>query len=94
MSATNEVMSATNEVRSVEVGGQRLRVAIRPGPNEPGPPPRFPLLLINGIGGRLELLEPFVAALDPAVEVIGSIRPASAAPRCRRGRTASPGSSG
>ena len=28
------------------------------------------MLLINGIGGRLELLEPFVAALDPAVEVI------------------------
>ena len=63
-------MSTTSEVRSVEVGGQRLRVAIRPGPNEPGQPPRFPLLLINGIGGRLELLEPFVAALDPAVEVI------------------------
>ena len=63
-------MSTTAEVRSVEVGGQRLRVAIRPGPNEPGRPPRFPLLLINGIGARLELLEPFVAALDPAVEVV------------------------
>ena len=63
-------MSTTAEIRSVEVGGQRLRVAIRPGPNEPGQPPRFPLLLINGIGASLELLEPFVAALDPAVEVI------------------------
>ena len=63
-------MSTTTEVRSVTVGGQRLRVAIRPGPNEPGQPPRFPLLLINGIGASLELLEPFVAALDPAVEVI------------------------
>ena len=63
-------MSTTAEIRSVEVGGQRLRVAIRPGPNEPGRPPRFPLLLINGIGASLELLEPFVAALDPAVEVI------------------------
>jgi fermentation-respiration switch protein FrsA (DUF1100 family) len=59
-------MSTTTEVRTVTVGGQRLRVAIRPGPNEPGRPPRFPLLLINGIGARLELLEPFVAALDPA----------------------------
>jgi poly(3-hydroxyalkanoate) depolymerase len=28
------------------------------------------LLLINGIGASLELLEPFVAELDPAVEVI------------------------
>ena len=63
-------MSTTTEVRSVTVGGQRLRVAIRPGPNEPGRPPRLPLLLINGIGARLELLEPFVAALDPAVDVI------------------------
>ena len=63
-------MFTTTEVRSVTVGGQRLRVAIRPGPNEPGLPPRFPLLLINGIGASLELLEPFVAALDPAVEVI------------------------
>ncbi len=63
-------MSTTAEVRSVAVGGQRLRVAIRPALNEPGQPPRCPLLLINGIGASLELLEPFVAALDPAVEVI------------------------
>jgi len=63
-------MFTATEVRTVTVGGQQLRVAIRPGPNEPGRPPRHPLLLINGIGARLELLEPFVAALDPAVEVI------------------------
>jgi poly(3-hydroxyalkanoate) depolymerase len=31
---------------------------------------RTPLLLINGIGASLELLEPFVDALDPAIEVI------------------------
>jgi len=29
-----------------------------------------PLLLINGIGASLELLEPFVDGLDPAIEVI------------------------
>ena len=52
------------------VGGQLLRVAIRPGRNEAGRPPRVPLLLINGIGASLELLEPFVSKLDPAVEVI------------------------
>jgi pimeloyl-ACP methyl ester carboxylesterase len=57
-------------MRSVTVGGRRLRVAIRPGQNEPGQPPRVPLLLINGIGANLELLEPFVRRLDPAVEVI------------------------
>ena len=63
-------MFTTAEVRSVAVGGQPLRVAIRHGPNGPGHPPRPPLLLINGIGASLELLEPFVAELDPAVEVI------------------------
>ena len=58
------------QVRSVAVGPQRLRVAIRPGTNGAGTPPRPPLLLINGIGARLEALEPFAAAVDPAVEVI------------------------
>ena len=63
-------MSTTTEVRNVTVGGQMLRVAIRSGPNEAGGAPRLPLLLINGIGASLELLEPFVSQLDPAVEVI------------------------
>ena len=68
-------MSTTAEVRNVQVGGQQLRVAVRPGLAGPGPgsggqPPRVPLLLVNGIGASLELLDPFVAALDPAVEVI------------------------
>jgi poly(3-hydroxyalkanoate) depolymerase len=63
-------MSTTTEVRSVTVGGRLLRVAIRPGRSEVGAPPRLPLLLINGIGASLELLEPFVSELDPAVEVI------------------------
>ncbi len=31
---------------------------------------RPPLLLINGIGASLELLQPFVDAIDPAIEVI------------------------
>ena len=63
-------MSTTAEVRSVAVGGRLLRVAVRPGRAGPGQPPRFPLLLINGIGASLELLEPFVNEVDPAVEVI------------------------
>ena len=67
-------MSTTADVRTVAVGGQLVRVAVRqatrPGPNDPGEAPRSPLLLINGIGASLELLEPFVAELDQAVEVI------------------------
>ena len=63
-------MSTTAEVRTVTVGKQQLRVAIRHGQNEPGQPRRVPLLLINGIGASLELLEPFVGELNPAVEVI------------------------
>ncbi len=63
-------MSTTTKVRVVTVGGQLLRVAIRPGLTEADGTPRTPLLLINGIGANLELLEPFVTALDPALEVI------------------------
>jgi poly(3-hydroxyalkanoate) depolymerase len=68
--SAQEPMSTTTEVRSVTVGGQLLRVAVRPAPNGEGSERRLPLLLINGIGARLELLEPFVAELDPAIEVI------------------------
>jgi poly(3-hydroxyalkanoate) depolymerase len=49
----------------VAVGSQQLRVAVRPGDGT-----RTPLLLANGLGASLELLQPFVDALDPAVEVI------------------------
>jgi len=52
-------------VRAVAVEGQRLRVAVRPGDGT-----RTPLVLANGIGASLELLQPFVDALDPAVEVV------------------------
>jgi len=62
-------MFTTAEVRSVAVGGRRLRVAVRPG-RRALTPRRVPLLLINGIGASLELLEPFVRELDPAVDVI------------------------
>jgi poly(3-hydroxyalkanoate) depolymerase len=52
-------------VRTVVVGGQHLRVAVRP-----GDPTRMPLVLANGIGASLELLQPFIDALDPSIEVI------------------------
>ena len=68
--ARPEPMSATAEVRSVTVGRQLLRVAVRPGLPAAGGVKRVPLLLINGIGASLELLQPLVDQLDPAVEVI------------------------
>lgn len=52
-------------VRSVVVDRQRLRVAVRPGHGA-----GLPLLLMNGIGSSLELLDPFVDAFDPATTVI------------------------
>jgi len=53
------------ETRSISVRGQRLRVAIRQGDGA-----RTPLLMMNGIGVNLEVLQPFVDALNPAIEVI------------------------
>lgn len=47
------------QMRTLSIGGRVLRVAARDGnPDWP------PLLLCNGIGARLELLQPFVDALD------------------------------
>jgi poly(3-hydroxyalkanoate) depolymerase len=62
----------TTELRHVTVGSQQLRVSIRPAlsPSDGAQSDRPPLLLINGIGASLELLEPLVTELDPATEVI------------------------
>src|SRR5437588_3781583 len=53
------------ETRTICVKGKRLRIAIRPGNGA-----RPPLLLMNGIGVNLEVLQPFVDALALAIEVI------------------------
>jgi poly(3-hydroxyalkanoate) depolymerase len=63
-------MFTTAEVRSLAVGGRQLRVAVRPGMPLATGTRRPPLLLINGIGASLELLEPFVREADPGVDVI------------------------
>ncbi|MCE3285554.1 MAG: phaB2, partial [Steroidobacteraceae bacterium] len=47
---------ATTELRSIEVDGRRLRVGIRRGRGTP-------LLICNGVGASLELLEPLTHAL-------------------------------
>ena len=52
-------------MRILTVGGWTIRVAVREG--TPGTPP---LLLCNGIGASLELLQPFADALDPRRPVI------------------------
>ena len=53
------------QLRTVTVGGRSLRVSVRPGDGT-----LTPLLLMNGIGASMEVLEPFVDALDPRREVI------------------------
>ena len=52
-------------MRILTIGRRAIRVAVREG--TPGWPP---LLLCNGIGASLELLQPFVDALDPRRPVI------------------------
>jgi poly(3-hydroxyalkanoate) depolymerase len=74
-------MFTTASLRTVAVDGQLLRIAVRPGqpiragtrrlrPTAAHPSRPVPLLLINGIGASLDLLTPFVDALDPGIEVI------------------------
>jgi len=66
MTTTGASMEAGHKmtIRTVDLDGQVLRVGKRPG-HDGGPP----LLIFNGIGANLELVEPFVDALD-GVEVI------------------------
>ena len=56
---------SAERMRSLTVGGRAIRVAVREGTSD-----RPPLLLCNGIGVSLELLQPFVDALDPRRGVI------------------------
>jgi poly(3-hydroxyalkanoate) depolymerase len=58
-------VGSAERMRNLTVRGRPLRVAIREG--DPGRPP---LLMCNGLGASLELLQPFVDALDPRRGVI------------------------
>lgn len=58
----------SDDVFEVTLRRRRLRVSVR---RAAGPgPTRTPLLLLNGIGASLELLQPFVDRLPPGIEVI------------------------
>ena len=61
-SLVRKLIDSETETLTVEVGGQVLRVLIKPGTGTP-------LLIFNGIGASLELLAPFIHALGD-VEVI------------------------
>jgi poly(3-hydroxyalkanoate) depolymerase len=74
-------MFTTDNLRTVAVDGQLMRIAVRSGqPLRTGTRSHrrtavstdnaVPLLLINGIGASLELLTPFADALDPRIEVV------------------------
>ncbi len=70
MSTTADART-TMDVRTVAIDNQLVRIAVRPARRRwRGSPDSTPLLLINGIGASLELLQPFVDELDPALEVI------------------------
>jgi poly(3-hydroxyalkanoate) depolymerase len=55
--------AVTDTVRDVAVCGHTLRVSVRPGEGRP-------FVLCNGIGASLDLLKPFVDALDPTIPIV------------------------
>ncbi len=59
--------STVESTRVVNVLGQDLRIRVRPGA---GGRRGVPLLLCCGIGAGFEVLQPFVDALDPRIEVV------------------------
>jgi len=64
-------VSLAMDIRSLTIDGQRLRIGVRAGA------PRLPpLIVFNGIGASLELIEPFVSAL-PEREVVAFDVPGS-----------------
>ncbi|CQD08309.1 alpha/beta hydrolase [Mycobacterium lentiflavum] len=56
-------VSTIGEHRYVTAGGQRIRVNVRPGTG-------VPLVLCNGIGASLEVLDPLVERLTPDATVV------------------------
>jgi len=61
-------MKAADRLLRVSAYGHEIRVALRE--SSEGSGAGRPLVLCNGIGASLDLLQPFVDALDPAIPVI------------------------
>ncbi|HEY1440741.1 MAG TPA: hypothetical protein VGF65_07865, partial [Mycobacterium sp.] len=55
--------STIGEERYVNAGGQRIRVNVRHGTG-------VPLVLCNGIGASLEVLDPLVEQLNPESTIV------------------------
>src|ERR1700761_9580561 len=55
--------STIGEGRYITAGGQRIRVVVRPGTG-------VPLVVCNGIGASLEVLDPLVEQLDASTTVV------------------------
>lgn len=53
------------EIKTIDINGRAIRVAVRKGLGN-----TTPLLIFNGIGASLELVMPFVKALNPELEII------------------------
>ncbi len=62
------VTSTKSDTSVVSVRGRRLRVAVRTA--AASGPRRTPLLLMNGLGARLEVFQPLIDQLPPELEVI------------------------
>jgi poly(3-hydroxyalkanoate) depolymerase len=58
-------VATASRIRRVRVLGQDIRVAVRRGTDG-----GIPLVLCNGLGASLDLLQPFVSALPPEIEVV------------------------
>ncbi|EEA00705.1 poly(3-hydroxyalkanoate) depolymerase [Burkholderia sp. H160] len=74
MHTTTESVSSM-QIRMIDLGGQLLRVGVRQG-SDASPP----LVIFNGIGANLELVEPFVEALGDVGVVIFDVPGVGASP--------------
>jgi poly(3-hydroxyalkanoate) depolymerase len=63
--AQNDPLDSELHVESVNIRGMELRTARRPGSGE-----RPPLIILNGIGAKLEALHGFTDVLNPEIGVI------------------------
>jgi poly(3-hydroxyalkanoate) depolymerase len=66
----------TTKIRTIDIDGQRIRVAIKTGHG-------VPLLIFNGLGANLELLDPLTRALDGIETIVFDI-PGVGGSRVRR----------